>query len=99
MASAKLSPEDKPSDKLLNKIAEFVDADCVGAVASNLDMKDSKCSQIMADSPNNTRNQVFKVMDYSHTKRISIGICTHSSEKRKKNKKRKEVAFAFAWCG
>ena len=61
MATPKLSGKDRASDKLLNRIAEHIDADRMQSIASNLDMKDSMFSRIKADFPGETQNQAFKV--------------------------------------
>ena len=61
MATSKLSGKDRASDKLLNRIAEHIDADRIQSIASDLDMKDSMFSRIKADFPGETQNQAFKV--------------------------------------
>ena len=56
----KLSAEDLPTGKFLNRVAENVDADYIRSIASDLDIKDSTFSQLSSDI-RGARDLIYRV--------------------------------------
>ena len=56
----KLSAEDLPTGKFLNRVAENVDADYIRSIASDLDIKDSTFSQLSSDI-HGARDLIYRV--------------------------------------
>ena len=57
----KLSAEDPPTGKFLNRVAENVDADYIRSIASDLDIKDSTFSQLSSDI-HGARDLIYRVI-------------------------------------
>ena len=56
----KLSAEDLPTGKFLNRVSENVDADYIRSIASDLDIKDSTFSQLSSDI-HGARDLIYRV--------------------------------------